>query len=80
MLGRKQSIFSTPYFQFEERFDFLFAYVTNTCDDLLCLSYRHHGNRRKLSWKNYGKVMEFFYQISVGTDHSFGKTCICGPL
>ena len=27
----------------------------------------HHGKRCILSWKSYGKVMEFYYQISVGT-------------
>ena len=38
MLGGRQTIFLTPYFQFEKRFDFLFVYVMNTCDYFLfCL-------------------------------------------
>ena len=36
-------------------------------DDLLCLPSWHHGKQRKLSWKRHGKVIEFYYQISVGT-------------
>ena len=63
MGGFRQTIFSTPYFQFEKRIDFLFVYVMNTCDYFLCLPSWHHGKRRKLSWK----VVEFYYQISVGT-------------
>ena len=62
MLGGRQTIFSTPYFQFEKKFDFLFVYVMNTRDYFLGLPSRHHG---KLSWK----VMEFYYQMSVGTLH-----------
>ena len=30
MLGRWKTIFSTPYFQFEKRCDFLFVYAMNT--------------------------------------------------
>ena len=65
MLGGRQTLFLTPYFQFEKRFDFLFVYVMNTCDYFLCLPSWHHGKRRKLSWK----VMEksWNYQIFVGT-------------
>ena len=62
MLGGRQTIFCTPYFQFEKRFDFLSVYVMNTCEYFLCLPSWHHGKRRELSWK----VMEFYYQISVG--------------
>ena len=38
MLGRRQAIFSTPYFQFEKGFDFLFVYVMNLRDDRLRLA------------------------------------------
>ena len=41
MLGGRQTIFLTPYFQFEKRFDFLFVYVMNTCDYFLCLPSGH---------------------------------------
>ena len=50
MLGRRQAVFSTAYFQFEKRFDFLFVYVMNTRDDLLCLPSLHLGKWHKLSW------------------------------
>ena len=35
MLGGRQTIFLTPYFQFEKKFDFLFVYVMNTVFDLI---------------------------------------------
>ena len=38
MLGRRQTIFSTPCFQFEKRIDFLFVHVMTMRDDLLCLA------------------------------------------
>ena len=60
MLGGRQTIFLTPYFQFEKRFDFLFAYVMNTCDYFLCLPSWHHGKRRKLSWKSHGILLSDF--------------------
>ena len=47
MLGRRQTIFLTPYFHEFKIFDF-FLYV---CDGVNC----------------HGKVMEFYYQIYVGT-------------
>ena len=48
MLGRRQTIFSTPYFQFEERFDYIFVYMCwNTCDVLLWLPGNYHGKYRK---------------------------------
>ena len=45
MLGGRQTLFSTPYFQFENKFDFLFVYVMNTCDYCMCLNSWHHGKR-----------------------------------
>ena len=59
MLGRRQSIFSTPNFQFEKRLDFLFVFVMNTHDDLLCLP-----GIMENSVNCHGKVMEFYYLIS----------------
>ena len=56
MLDRRSTIFSTPYFQFEEiRLSFR-IYVMNTRTDLLCLPSWHNG---KLSWKSHG----FFYRF-----------------
>ena len=60
MLGGRQTIFLTPYFQFEKRFDFLFVYVMNTCDYFLCLPSWLHGKRRKLSWKSHGILLSDF--------------------
>ena len=60
MLGGRQTIFLTPYFQFEKRFDFLFVYVMNTCVYFLCLPSWHHGKRRKLSWKSHGILLSDF--------------------
>ena len=61
MLGGKQSIVSTPYFQFEKRFDFLFEYVMNTRDDLMCWPHWwHHGKQCKLSWKSPAIVLSNF--------------------
>ena len=54
MIGRRQTIFSTPYFQFENNFHFLFVYVMNTCDDLLYLPSWHHGKQCQMSWKSHG--------------------------
>ena len=59
MLGGRQTIFLTPYFQFENKFDLLFVYVMNTCDYFLCLPSWHHGKRRKLSWKVMEKSWNF---------------------
>ena len=70
MSVRRQTIFSTPYFQFDRRSYFLFVYVMNTCDDLLCLLswlVEGRGKQHKLSWKTALLVMEFYYQISVAT-------------
>ena len=39
MLGGRQTIFSTPYFQFENTFDFLFSCI---CDYFLFLNSWHH--------------------------------------
>ena len=60
MLGGRQTIFLTPYFQFEKRFDFVFVYVMNTCDYFLCLPSWHHGKRSKLSWKSHGILLSDF--------------------
>ena len=54
MLGRRETLFLTPYFQFEKRFDFL---VINTHDDLLCLPSWQHGKQGKMSWKNHGILL-----------------------
>ena len=63
MLGGRQTIFSTPYFQFEKRFDFLFVYVMNTWDYVLGLHAWHHGKRRKLSWKVMEKSWNFIIRF-----------------
>ena len=55
MIGRTPTIFFTPYFQFEKRFDFIFVYV------IFCV--RLPGIMEN-SVKCHGKVMEFYYQIS----------------
>ena len=60
MFGMRQTIFLTPYFQFEERFDFLFVFVMNTMIFCVCLPGIMENNVHFL-----GKVMEFYYQISV---------------
>ena len=54
MLVRRQTIFSTHYFQFVKRSAFIFVYVMNVRNDLLCLPSWHRGKQRKLSWKNRG--------------------------
>ena len=56
MLVGRQTIFSTPYFQFEKKFDFLFVYVMNTCEYFLCLPSWHHEKWCNLSWKSHEKV------------------------
>ena len=61
MLGRRQTIFLTPHLQFENRFDFLFVYVMNACDDLLCLLPGIMENIVNC----HGNVMEFYYQTFV---------------
>ena len=63
MLGGRQTIFVTPYFQFEKRFDFLFVYVMNTGNYFLCLPSWHHGKRRKLSWKVMEKSWNFIIRF-----------------
>ena len=60
MLCMRQTILSTPYFQFEKRFDFLFVYVMNMHDHFLCLPSWHHGKRRKLIWKSHGILLADF--------------------
>ena len=40
-----------------ERFDFLFIFVMNTHDDLLCLPSWHHRKQRKLAWKSHGILL-----------------------
>ena len=57
MTGRRQTILSTLYFQFEKTFHFLFVYVMNTCDGLLCLPSWHHGKQCKLPWKIHGILL-----------------------
>ena len=52
-----------PYFQFENRFDFLFVFVMDTPDGFPCLPVWRLGKQRKVSWKCRG----FYYVISVGT-------------
>ena len=64
MLSGGQTIFSTPYFQFEKRFDFLFVYVMNTCDYFYVFAFL-------ASWKTAYIVMEFYYQISLWESCSF---------
>ena len=59
VLGRMQTIFSTAYFQFEKRFDFLY-YVMHMRDGLVCLPSWHHGKWHKLSWKNDGVLLSDF--------------------
>ena len=63
MLDGRQTIFLTPYFQFENKFDFLFVYVMNTSDYCLCLLSWHHGKRRKLSWKVMEKSWNFIIRL-----------------
>ena len=60
MIFRRQTIFSTPYFQFEIKSDFLFVFVMNVHDDLLCLSPWHHGKQWKLSWRRHGILLSDF--------------------
>ena len=68
MLGRRRTIFLTPYVQFEKRFGFLFEYVMNMRDDLLCLPSWHHG-----------RDVDFYYQISVvRVAHRLAMTTGCG--
>ena len=59
MLCRRQTIFSTPYFQFENKFYFLFVNnnVKNTHEKLLCFPSWHHGKQRILSWKSHGILL-----------------------
>ena len=71
MLCRGQTIFLTPDFQFEKRFDFLFVYVMIMCDDILCLPSWYHGKQCKLSW-NY--IVRFLWEhydfTSLARNHS----------
>ena len=53
MAGRRLTIFLTPYFQFETRFDFMFV-------NLLCLPSWNFGNQCKLSWKSHGILLSDF--------------------
>ena len=50
------------YFQFEKKFYFLFVYVLNMHDDRVCLP-----GIMENKVNCHGKVVEFYYQISVGT-------------
>ena len=60
MLGRRQTIFSTPYFQFEERFDFILYICVGIRAMIFCGCVpgimenivNYHGKYRKLSWKS----------------------------
>ena len=63
ILGGRQTIFSTHYFQFEKRFDFICVYVMNTCDCFLCLPSWHHGKQRTLSWKIMAKSWNFIIRF-----------------
>ena len=63
MVGRMQTIFSTSYFQFDKRFDFLFVYVMNMHNESSVFAFLASWKPVKLSWK----VMHFYYQISVIT-------------
>ena len=62
MLGRRQTIFLTPYFKFEKRLHLLFVYIyaMNMCDDLLCLPSWYHGKHCKLSWKSHVILLSDF--------------------
>ena len=63
MISRKQPIFLSPNFQFENNFYFRFVSLRIMHDDLLCLPSWHNGNCVNCQ----GRIMEFYYQISVGT-------------
>ena len=56
----------TPYFQFEKKFDFLFVYVMNTIIRSIIFCVCLPGIMEN-GVNCHGKVMEFDYQISVGT-------------
>ena len=70
MLGRRQTIFLTPYFQCGKKFVFIFVYVMNMRDDFLCLPSWHHGKQNKLSCKSHGILLSDFCgnSIMVGSD------------
>ena len=63
MLVGRQTILSTPYFQFEKKFDFRFMYVMHTCDyflvslpDIMENGVNCHGK----SWKSHGILLSDF--------------------
>ena len=60
MIGRRKTVFLTPYFQFKKKFDFLFVYVMNMLDDLLCLLSWHLGKQCNLTWKCHGILLSDF--------------------
>ena len=61
MFGRRK-LSRLLIFSLKEDFDILFVYVMNTRDDLLC-----PPGIMENSVNCHGKVMELYYQISVGT-------------
>ena len=69
MLGRRQTIFSTPYFQFE-RFYFIFVHVMNMHDDLLCLPFWHHWKQHKVPWKSHVILLSDFCGNHVNRGHA----------
>ena len=57
MLGRRQTIFLTPYLNLKR--DLIFDSNIRIYD-LLCLLSWHHGKQRKLSWKGRGILLSDF--------------------
>ena len=64
MLGRRLTIFSTAYFKFEKRFSFRIC--NEYAQFIFCVGL---PGIMENSVNCHGKVMEFYYQISVGTLH-----------
>ena len=58
------------------RFDFLFVYVMNTSDGLLCLPSWHHGNHRKLSSKRHGMLLLDLWGNPVYGDEIIRSVCL----
>ena len=73
MIGRRQTIFLTP-FQFENLFYFLFVYVLKIC---MMIFYVCLPGIMENSVNCQGKVMEFYYLIFVGTLYYATGMCLC---
>ena len=66
MLGGGTIIFSTPYFQFENRFDLLFRiYICDEYAQMFFCVFLPGIMGNDVTCR--GNVMEFYYQISAGT-------------